>query len=268
MSRWARTIAIPLLVLVQTAEAGTAGVSPTTQAQPEEVEAIDYVRFDGAVYLSSVYLAEDSPSVPHRPLDAGELGPVVGRVVTDQTDPTDASAYPDEPCHWDDPDGTAPRLAVGDEIYAVQGYSTRFRLAARHDGEIVSYQVWCDDRAQVGADLFDIHARVERISVTGDLSESSGWAVVEDPVAVARLVEMLLAGRFVPEELASTAPVTHQLIFHLDDGTTFRASTAPGEVLWGLGAIAVPEAFTEALGRAWTERPVAAGTPAAGAAAG
>ena len=31
------------------------------------------------------------------------------------------------------------------------------------------------------------------------------------------------------------APVTHQLIFHLDDGSTFRASAAPGELLWGLG---------------------------------
>lgn len=247
------------------ATAGATGASPDNGAQPEAAEPIDFVRFDGAVYLSSVYLADDHPSVHYRPLDARELGPVVGRVVTDRIDPTDPNAYPDEPCSWDSPDGTAPRLAVGDEIYAVRGYATSFRLAARRDGELVSYQVWCNDRAKVGADLFDIHARVERISVTGDLSESSGWAVIEDPATVAGLVAMLLAGRFVPEELASTAPVTHQLILHLDDGTTFRASAAPGEFLWGLGVIAVPAAFAEALDRAWAGGPSAAGPPAAGA---
>jgi hypothetical protein len=42
------------------------------------------------------------------------------------------------------------------------------------------------------------------------------------------------------------------VIFHLDDGSTFRASAAPGELLWGLGAVTVPAAFTETLDRAST----------------
>jgi hypothetical protein len=41
------------------------------------------------------------------------------------------------------------------------------------------------------------------------------------------------------------------LIFHLEDDSTFRASAAPGELLWGLGAVSVPAAFTETLDRAW-----------------
>ena len=132
----------------------------------------------------------------------------------------------------------------------MRGYATTFRLAACHEGELVSYQVWCNDEAQVGADLFDIYDRVNRISVTTDVSESSGFAVIEDRETVARLVAMLLEGRVIPEELSTMAPVTHQLIFHLDDGSTFRASAAPGEP-WGLGAVTVPAAFTETLDRAW-----------------
>ena len=218
-------------------------------------EPIDFIRFNGAVYLSTAYFAEDIPPAPAPALGPEDLGPAVDQVVTNWVDENDEILYPNEPCYWDTSDGTAPRLAPGDDIYAVRGYATTFRLAARHQGELVSYQIWCNDEAQVGADLFDIYDRVNRISVTADLSESSGFAVIEDRATVARLVDMLLAGRVIPEELSSMAPVTHQLIFHLDDGSTFRASAAPGELLWGLGAVTVPAAFTETLDRAWASDP-------------
>ena len=218
-------------------------------------EPIDFIRFNGAVYLSTDYFAEDIPPAQNRPLALEDLGPVVGQVVTNWIDDNDEINYPNEPCYWDTPDGTAPRLAPGDDIYAVRGFATTFRLAARHEGELLSYQVWCNGEAQVGADLFDIYDRVTRISVTADLSESSGFAVIDDPATVANLVGMLLEGEVISEELSSMAPVTHQMIFQLDDGSTFRASAAPGEFLWGLGAITVPAAFTETLDRAWASDP-------------
>jgi len=218
-------------------------------------EPIDFIRFNGAVYLATAYLAEASPPASYSPLTPGDLGPVVGEVVTNWIDGNDEILYPNEPCYWDTPDGTAPLLTAGDDIHAVRGYATTFRLAARHEGNFLSYQVWCNDQAEVGADLFDIFDRVDRISVTADLSELSGFAVIEDRATVASLVSMLLEGRVIPEELSSTAPVTHQLIFYLDDGSTFRASAAPGELLWGLGAVTVPAAFTETLDRAWASNP-------------
>ncbi|MDF2760906.1 MAG: hypothetical protein K0S99_3541, partial [Thermomicrobiales bacterium] len=181
-------------------------------------EPVDFIRFNDAVYLSAAYFAEDGPPVADTPLGPEDLGPVVGEVVTNWIDGNDEILYPNEPCYWDNPDGTAPRLAPGDDIHAVRGYATTFRLAARHEGELVSYQVWCNDEAEVGADLFDIYDRVDRISVTADLSESSGFAVIDDRSTIGRLVGMLLEGRVIPEELSSMAPVTHQLIFHLDDG--------------------------------------------------
>src|SRR5215207_5868098 len=216
---------------------------------------IDFIRFNGAVYLSTAYFAEDIPPASVAPLGPEDLGPVVGQVTTNWIDENDEINYPNEPCYWDTPDGTAPRLTPGDNIFAVRGFATTFRLAARHEGKLVSYQVWCNDDAQVGADLFDIYDRVTRISVTADLSESSGFAVIDDRATVARLVDMLLEGQVIPEELSSIAPLTHQMIFYLDDGSTFRASAAPGEFLWGLGAVTVPAEFTETLDRAWTSYP-------------
>ncbi len=225
-------------------------VSSVTSGQADSAS-IDFITFNGAVYLSTIYLAEDSLATPYTPIGPQELGPVVGEVITNWVDGDDALAHPNEPCSWDSPDGTAPRLSPGDQIYAVRGYATTFRLAARHDDGFVSYQAWCNEDAEVGADLFDIYDRVDRISVTEDLSESSGWAAIDDPATVVRLVGMVLEGAVIPEELTSTEPITHQMIVHLDDGTTFRASAAPGEFVWGLGAVAVPAAFTETLHDAW-----------------
>jgi hypothetical protein len=236
-------------VLVPAAAVG----SPRGQAEPGANPPVDFVRFNDAVYLSSVYIAQDGQAADYRPLDVDDLGPVVGQVVSNRIDPADESAYPNEPCEWSSAEGTAPLLTPGDDLYAVQSYATTFRLAARDGETIVLYQVWCNDLAEVGADLFDIFDRVERILVTGDLSEQSGWAVISEKSAVDTLVGMLLSGAVVPEELASTAPVSHQLIVYLDDGTSFRASVAPGEFLWGLGVVQVPEAFGAALEQAWGE---------------
>ncbi len=263
MNWLARLVGLAFLVLIPMTAAGTTRSASGASAHPVPDESVDFVRFNGAVYLSLAYLAGADPAGPPPALDAARLGPVVGRVITDRIDRNAEIAYPNEPCSWGSPDGTAPRLAVGDELYAVRGYTTMFRLAARHDGEVVLYQVWCSDWAKVGADLFDIRTRVERISVTGDLSESSGWATIGDRAAVDGLVDMLLAGRVLPEEPASTAQVSHQLIVHLDDGTAFRASTTAGAFLWGLGVVEVPAAFDEALARAWTGHLAAGGTPAA-----
>jgi hypothetical protein len=248
LRRWVMSVVLFALPL----GLGAVDASPRGQAEPVANPPVDFIRFNGAIYLSSAYFAQGGEAMEYHPLDADDLGPVVGVVVSDQIDPGDESAYPNEPCYWRTPDGTAPRLAAGDDIYAVRSYATTFRLAARQDGEMVLYQVWCNDQAEVGADLFDIFERVERIEVTGDLSEQSGWAVIAEPATLDALVGMLLSGAVVPEELASTAPVTHQLIIYLDDGTNFRASVAPGEFLWGLGVIQAPAAFGAALDAAWT----------------
>ena len=243
-----RRLMLAMAALAVTALGLTPGAGVVSSgAQPDD-ETVDFIRFNGAVYLAAVYLQE-SAAAPNPALESNAVGPAVGQVVTNWVDATDQTIYANEPCYWETPDGTAPRLMPGDAIYAVRGYATTFRIAAQQGDGFVFYQAWCNDDAEVGADLFDISRRVERISVTGDVSESTGWTVIDDHATVQRLVDMLLDGRVIPEELASTAPVTYQMIFHLDDGTAFRASAAEGEVLWGLGAVTVPRAFTQTLAR-------------------
>lgn len=212
---------------------------------------VDFIRFDGATYLASAYLSQDDLDWSAHQPDAFPLGPLIGSVSPRQVNPADAFAYPNEPCHWTVPDAVAPGLTPGDPIHAVPDFSTDFRVATRHNGEIRVYQVWCRDDAYVGADLFDIHGRILRISVTADLSEKSGFAVIDDPAVLALLTDMLLAGKVVPEEDSAGDPVTFQLIVQLDDGSTFRISTAPGEVLWGLSVIEVPPEFDAVLAAAW-----------------
>ena len=254
MNRWVRAASIARLALVTIFLAS--GISTGAGAGAQATDgSVDFIRFNGAVYLSTAYFAEESYPASPSSLALGDLGPVVGEVVTSWINGNDEILYPNEPCYWHAPDGTAPRLTPGDDIHAVGGYATTFRLAVRHEDKLVAYQVWCNDEAEVGADLFDIYDRVTRIGVTADLSESSGFAAIEDGATVAGLVSMLLEGRVIPEELSSTAPITHQLIFYLDDGSTFRASAAPGELLWGMGAVSVPAGFTETLDRAWEGLP-------------
>lgn len=221
------------------------------QSDARSEEAVDFIRFDGATYLASAYLSQDDLDWSERQGEENPLGPAVGAVSSRQVNPADAFAYPNEPCHWSVPDSVAPVLAPGDPIHAVPGFMTDFRLAARHDEGVRIYQVWCRDDARVGADLFDIYGRVSRISVTGDLSERSGFAVIEDPALLATLTDMVLSGKVIPEENSTGAPVTHQLIVQLNDGSTFRISTAPGEVLWGLSVIEVPPEFHDILDAAW-----------------
>lgn len=214
-------------------------------------DAVDFIRFDGATYLASSYLAQDDLDWSAHQPDETALGPVIGAVSPRQINPADAFAFPNEPCHWTVPDAVAPSLDPGDSIHAVPGFMTDFRLAAHHNDGVRTYQVWCREDARVGADLFDIYGRVVRISVTGDLSENSGFAVIDDPALLATLTDMLLAGKVVPEEDASGAPVNYQLIVQLNDASTFRVSTAPGEILWGLSVIEVPPEFDAILAAAW-----------------
>ena len=55
-------------------------------------DAIDFITFNGAVYLSTVYLAEDSPIAPYATIGLRDLGPPVGEVVTNWVDGADALA--------------------------------------------------------------------------------------------------------------------------------------------------------------------------------
>ena len=67
------------------------------------------------------------------------LGPHLGRVTNQWTDPIAVMAAPVQPCEWGSPDGTATFLPLGTPIHAVPSYATTFRLAVRHGDTVVLY---------------------------------------------------------------------------------------------------------------------------------
>ena len=122
-------------------------------------------------------------------------------------------------------------LPIGTAIHRVNGYRPAFRLAARRDCEIVLYEAWENRRATRGGDLYDLAGNVVAIeiiredrSTTSALRKSFSnpdGARVEDPRAVEKLVDLILAAPTVPRDdrRASNPRLRYWLTFHFRDGT-------------------------------------------------
>jgi hypothetical protein len=94
-------------------------------------------------------------------------------------------------------DRDASYIPAGEPVFAVNGYDTRFRLAARHDGRLFLYESGPYLAARRGADLMDIEARVLSIGFYQYCFEGCGpVARLEDRSRVEALVRSI-----------STAPV-------------------------------------------------------------
>lgn len=90
------------------------------------IDYVDFVRFDGREFVSSL------DPVTRRPLRANQLGAVILHVrcslsrLNDRTGKAAAEAR----------DGDAAFLLPGTPFYAVKGWSSSYRLAARNDGRL------------------------------------------------------------------------------------------------------------------------------------
>jgi hypothetical protein len=124
-------------------------------------------------------------------------------------------------------------------VYAVEGYDTSFRLAARvGNGRLIPFEAFANPRAEEASDLLDIGGKVRSISIlhrdaAAVLHESDSdlkldkandlvLGSIEDPEEVEQLVRGLMNAPLEPTPISDYATVeqTHYLIaFHLDDGT-------------------------------------------------
>jgi hypothetical protein len=172
-------------------------------------------------------------------------------------------------------DGDAAFVPSGEPVYAVRGYASTFRLAARHDGRLVLYEADSNPAARRGADLLDIEGKVTSIVL---LSARDGRTIVgriTDPARIADLVGQVLAAPVdqspptagstparatdVPQA-SGTPPITGSpsamIGFEFADGTgTSRAYDMTGNVL--ARGIRVGGSFRSAI----TELIAAAPTP-------
>jgi|GEM_PF-916115 len=159
-------------------------------------------------------------------------------------------------------DGDAAFVPAGDAVYAVRGYASTFRVAARHDGALVLYEADSNPAASVGRDLLDLDGRVAAVTL---LSPKDGRTVlgrVADPARVGDLVSLVLGAPVDQSVLpAASAGAPEFVGFELTDGTvTSRAYFRdPGILQRG---IRVAGAFRDAVDELRASAPTPTPVPA------
>ena len=89
-------------------------------------------------------------------------------------------------------DGNATYLNPGTPIYAVEGYSPEFRLAALEDGRARLFEADTHPKAEIGGDLLDIRGKVRAIDILSAQDARTVLGTIEGERTVERIVEMVL----------------------------------------------------------------------------
>ena len=233
MRRWAGLLVVACLAL--------AACQRSDHTDQGGGASIDGFQFDGVFYAKWTMVTSHPKGV--RPLGQADLGRVVGRVVANRADEPVESAAPFRNLE-------ATFLPVGTPAYAVKGYPTSFRLAARSDGRLALYEPWYFPTARVGADLLGgIQGSVRRIGVYSSREPLRPLGSIDNPQQVQRLVRLVLRGPVVEQDPARRGPQDDEpyvVSFHLRDGTaTSRSFNAKTGFL--AGGVVVPAEFTAAV---------------------
>ncbi len=231
-ARWAAVLGIVLIVAAGLCScAPAAGNVPESTTTTTIIDWVDFIRFQGITYLA-VY------SRVGRRLQESDLGPVFAAVRFKLSGNVNDPSYRSK-------DGDAAFLDPGTPVYAVQGYSTQFRLAAYQDSQPTLFEADTNPRAQKGADLLDIAGKVQYIGVNSEQDGVTELGAIKDPQQIAHLVEMVTNA---PVNQSYQSPDTSRYIiaFHLLDGTaTVRAYwPTSGQLSRG---ILLPPAFATAV---------------------
>jgi hypothetical protein len=196
-------------------------------------DAADYANF---VKLNQITYTADRPVVG-RTLREGDLGPVHATVrcsLREKLDPT----------RQEPQDGDAAYLDAGSPLYQVRGYRPTFRLAARQDGRLVTFEADTNPRARVGRDLLDLEGKVRRISINSRVDGTTELGVITGPKQVASMIRILLAGPVDQRIQPAGEQPARLLAFHLRDGTATVRAYDPADRRVQRG-ILVPRRFGE-----------------------
>lgn len=85
-------------------------------------------------------------------------------------------------------DGDSAFVPAGEPVYAVKGYATTFRLAARRDGKLVLYEADSNPAAKTGRDLLDIDGKVIGIAL---VSGNDGGTIIGRITERSRIDELV-----------------------------------------------------------------------------
>ena len=89
-------------------------------------------------------------------------------------------------------DGDATYLNPGTPVFAVKGYSPKFRLATLEEGRVFLYEADTNPSAKTGEDLLDIRGKVTAIDILGDDDTLTVLGTMEEERTIQRFVEMVL----------------------------------------------------------------------------
>lgn len=207
-------------------KSGTSSPPTNTSDTPPNCTAMidyaDFVRHDGIFYSAS-------SSVLGRPIASSDLGAERFRVKN-----TVSLATCDP--YYRPVDGDAAYVPTGEPVFSVKGYAPAFRVAARHNGQLVMYEADSNPAARRGADLLDIEGKVKSIVLLDQKTGRMAISRVSDRARVDRLVRIIGDANIDPNypPPQTTGAVEYvQLAFELDDGTvTLRAYDRTRGVLW------------------------------------
>jgi hypothetical protein len=153
---------------------------------------IDFVKANGIDYVGADYFGGRIG----RTLVEADLGPEHFRV---KQMLSSASKGPD----YRTADGDSAFVPAGEPVYAVKGYTTTFRLAARHDGRLVLYEADSNPAAKIGRDLLDIEGKVVGIAVVSGKDGLTVLGRITDRSRIDDVVRLVLSA---PVDQISTPP--------------------------------------------------------------
>ena len=110
----------------------------------------------------------------------------------------------------------AASLETGTSVYAVKGYTTTFRLAARKGEMIVLFEADTNPKAHTGSDYLDLN-QVVYIGVNSEQDGVTEIAAIKDPAVVTNLVRKVLDARI--QDNSNNSGPRYFIVFHLRDGT-------------------------------------------------
>ena len=116
-------------------------------------------------------------------------------------------------------DGDATLLNPGTPVYAVKGYSPKFRLATVEGGKVTIYEADTNPQAKIAEDLLDIRGKVTAIDILSEEDATTVLGGIGEESAVSQFVQAALASP-VDQEARDHEGERYFLGFRLADGTS------------------------------------------------
>jgi hypothetical protein len=150
----------------------------------ETSDYIDFVKANGISYVGVAYFSGGTGV--GRTLVEADLGPEHFRVKQMLSGAAKGPGYRTT-------DGDSAFVPAGEPVYAVKGYATTFRLAARREGRLVLYEADSNPKAKTGRDLLDIDGKVVGIALVSGKDGVTILGRITERSRIDELVRLVLS---------------------------------------------------------------------------